>query len=82
MAITAFCIPPPRTPATARANTSEGKARNKSEIRIKTESNAPPFMPHKMPIAVPKNAVAKTINKVPYILILLPAITLENISLP
>ena len=53
----AFWIPPPRTPATARANTSPGKARNRSEIRIRTVSALPPFQPQKIPIAVPTTVI-------------------------
>ena len=40
-AIIALWTPPPSTPATARANTNPGKARNKSEIRIRTVSTFP-----------------------------------------
>ena len=81
-AMMAFCSPPPRDPATARANTSPGKARNTSEIRISTVSVRPPTQPQVTPTAVPRPVMTATSNRVEKILVRLPAITLDSISRP
>ena len=81
-AIMAFCNPPPSTPATASANTSPGKARNRSEIRISTVSNALPYQPQTTPTAVPKAVMIATSKRVEKILVRLPTITRDSISRP
>ena len=64
----ALCIPPPNTPAIARANTSPGKARNISEILISITSTALPLNPHIIPIIVPIIVITATSIRVEYIL--------------
>ena len=63
-AMIAFCIPPPRTPATASAKTRLGNARNKSEIRISTVSAIPPHHPQISPITVPVTVTIETSRSV------------------
>ena len=69
-------------PATASANTSPGKARNTSEMRINTVSTQPPTQPQMTPTAVPTAVMTATSKSVEEILVRLPAITLDNISRP
>ena len=75
-------MPPPRIAAIAMANTRPGKARHTSEIRIITESAAPPKYPQHTPTTVPNTAITATRIKVEKILALAPLITLDSISLP
>ena len=81
-AIMAFCNPPPSTPATARANTRPGNARNTSETRISTVSVRPPTQPQVTPTAVPRVVMTATSKSVEKILARLPAMTRDSISRP
>ena len=81
-AIMAFCRPPPRVPATAKANTSPGNARNTSDTRMSTVSVMPPTQPQRTPTAVPRIAVTVTSSSVEKTLARLPAMTRDSISRP
>ena len=81
-AIIAFCSPPPRTPATASANTNPGNARNISEMRMRTVSSHPPLHPQNTPTAVPSVVMTATSRSVEKMLVRLPTITRESISRP
>ena len=63
-AMMAFCSPPPSTPATASANTSPGKARNISEMRMSRVSIQLPFQPQNTPTAVPIAVIIATSSNV------------------
>ena len=81
-AMIALCSPPPKLPATASANTRPGKARKTSEILMKKVSVKSPRQPQRMPTAVPTTVITDTSSSVENTLALLPAITLESMSLP
>ena len=81
-AITAFCMPPPSTPATASANTKPGKARKMSETRMSTVSSFPPRQPHTTPTAVPKMLTIATKASVEKMLDCAPMITRDSKSRP
>ncbi len=78
----ALCSPPPRAPATARANTSPGKARNISDTRMSTASAHPPKKPPQRPTAVPSTVTAATSSSVEKMLVRLPTMTRDSISRP
>ena len=82
MAIIALIIPPPKTPATAMANTKLGNAKNTSTILITILSNNPPIYPLIIPIKLPNTNISETKISDEKIVLDAPYIILENTHLP